>query len=630
MKYKLLKISLLGIFAMLAGLWGNGAWAADRWVKTDPANLQSGNVVAIVDQTSSMAMSNDKGASAAPVATAVTLSDDKSEITSTVGATLQWVVTVTGDTTKTYQFYVAGTENYLYVTKTNNGLRVGSGERNTFTIVTGGDHNGYYLFNAITDDNRYVGCYNTADWRCYTTINTNIKVNDNAFYKLVKDESDTRVDTSITFGEHATTGEAGTSIDLPTATVKAGETTVSNATVTWSSSKEECAVINGNKINLLAAGKTTITATYAGDDTNYKGSTNSYELTVIAAPYSSIAAMLADITATRTTATYQFENLLVTYVNGSNTFVSDGQNGFLFYGSELGLVAGNTYTGTATGQIYTYNGLPEMALTANDISAQVVSEGNSVAWTAIAPADLQNNINVPVTIEDAVFVEAGTGKNLAFKVGETDLAVYNNWSIDVSALEADKTYTLTGIGAVYSKNETTTYQIYLVSFEEKAAEEPAGFRDIKADLTQLQALATGSNVYITVAEDGTISQTDNAEAAAATLKGNWHGTSYGWSNFTASVPVEGCVKITYATHDFGNDIVVTNADGEQVAKLNTTGAKWMNNHDNVVVAYYRTNEPTTLNFSNANYNPYFAVEAIDEADLPACRGDRLQRYLRRR
>ncbi|MBO6191341.1 MAG: hypothetical protein J6N98_02940, partial [Prevotella sp.] len=72
----------------------------------------------------------------------------------------------------------------------------------------------------------------------------------------------------------------------------------------------------------------------------------------------------------------------------------------------------------------------------------------------------------------------------------------------------------------------------------------AGFRDIKADLTQLQNLATESNVYIKVAEDGTISQTDNAEEANATLKGKWHGTAYGWSNFTASVPVQGCVKIT--------------------------------------------------------------------------------------
>ena len=148
-------------------------------------------------------------------------------------------------------------------------------------------------------------------------------------------------------------------------------------------------------------------------------------------------------------------------------------------------------------------------------------------------------------------------------------------------------------------------------------DEEVGFRDIKADLTQLQALATESNVYISVAEDGSISQTDDAETAAATLKGKWHSTSYGWSNFTASVPVEGTVKITYATHDYGNDITVTNAEGTEVAKLNTMGAKWSSNHDNVVSTYYRVNEPTTLNFSNANYNPYFAVEAIDPADIPA-------------
>ena len=143
------------------------------------------------------------------------------------------------------------------------------------------------------------------------------------------------------------------------------------------------------------------------------------------------------------------------------------------------------------------------------------------------------------------------------------------------------------------------------------------WRDIKADLTQLQALATESNVYITVsATDGSISQTDNADIAAATLKGKWHGTSYGWSNFTASVRVPGCVKITYATHDFGNDIIVTNDAGDEVAKLNTQGAKWSSSHDNVAVAYYRTNTATTLHFSNANYNPYFAVEQIDPSDLP--------------
>ena len=191
----------------------------------------------------------------------------------------------------------------------------------------------------------------------------------------------------------------------------------------------------------------------------------------------------------------------------------------------------------------------------------------------------------------------------------------NDWVGDSEG--ANLTYGITEAG---NYNVTVTYNpiTRVAEMTAVAAEEPVvGFRDIKADLTQLQSLATNSAVLITVADDGTIGTTDDETKAAAKLKGGWHGTAYGWTNFTADVPVEGCVKITYATHDYGNDIIVTNEAGDQVAKFNTTGAKWSSSHDNVVVAYYRSNEPTTLHFSNANYNPYFAVEAIAEEDLPA-------------
>lgn len=131
-------------------------------------------------------------------------------------------------------------------------------------------------------------------------------------------------------GEYAKVGEVGATLALPTATVKAGDATVEGATVTWTSSNTTVATIDGNNINLLAAGETTIKAAYAGDDT-YEASNGSYILTVTAPTqaYTSIAAMLAAITPTKTDATYQFENLLVTYVKNSNTYVSDGQNGFL-------------------------------------------------------------------------------------------------------------------------------------------------------------------------------------------------------------------------------------------------------------------------------------------------------------
>ena len=178
-KTTLLKTMLL-LCALIVG--GSSAWADDTWEKTAPASLNTGDIIVVVDQTSSKAMSNNNGTSSAPSATDVTLSADKSQITSTVATTLQWTLTtsVTGDS-RTYQ--LANGEDYLYVTDTNNGVRVGSGERNTFTIVTGGNNSGYYLYNIDGTDKRYIGCYSSSDWRCYTSINNNIKGNNIVFYK---------------------------------------------------------------------------------------------------------------------------------------------------------------------------------------------------------------------------------------------------------------------------------------------------------------------------------------------------------------------------------------------------------------------------------------------------------------
>lgn len=66
-----------------------------------------------------------------------------------------------------------------------------------------------------------------------------------------------------------------------TAALKAGETAISGA-VTYTSSKTEVATVNETtgEVSALTAGKTTITATFAGTS-EYKSSTASYELTVV-------------------------------------------------------------------------------------------------------------------------------------------------------------------------------------------------------------------------------------------------------------------------------------------------------------------------------------------------------------
>lgn len=229
---------------------------ADSWVKTAASDLQTGDIVAIVDETSGTAMSNDQGTSNGPVATAF--------VATNVAENLQWEVTVTDDG---YQFNVPGTENYLYCTNTNNGVRVGSNSDNVFTIF---DNEGVdFLLNSGTS--RYIGVYSNngtpKDWRCYTSINANIRDCVTVFYKystggVTKQTANVTID--------ATTIEIGEDADVNT----------NGPALTLSSSDDDIVSVNGTTITGEAAGKATITATWAETDAFYGGS-KSFEVTVI-------------------------------------------------------------------------------------------------------------------------------------------------------------------------------------------------------------------------------------------------------------------------------------------------------------------------------------------------------------
>ncbi|MBQ6186073.1 MAG: hypothetical protein IJK48_09420 [Bacteroidales bacterium] len=143
---------------------------AVEWVKKSISELAAGDIIVIVDETSSTAMSNNNGTSSAPSATSVSIANDK--LTSDPSQSIQWVFgkTASGE----YQFQLSGTTNYLYATNTNNGLRVGTNSNNLFVITDN------FLQNKATS--RYVGVYNVQDWRCYTTIHANIAETSIAFY----------------------------------------------------------------------------------------------------------------------------------------------------------------------------------------------------------------------------------------------------------------------------------------------------------------------------------------------------------------------------------------------------------------------------------------------------------------
>jgi len=512
---------------------------------------------------------------------------------------------------------------YIGVSSNSNGLKQTENAdtyKHTFAIDENENAVIASVFDGSTMTLRFNSSSNQNRFRYYKSGQQAIQL----YKKVAGGQTDTRTATTLTLtfveNVHKTSGTVGEELELPATTITAGETVI-NAVPTWSSSDETVAIYYEGKVKLLKAGTTTMKATYEGD-ANTKPSSASYTLTVTAAPYTSIAAMLQDVTSTKTTVTYQFQELLVTFVQGSNTYVSDGRNGFLFYGSDLGLNAGDKITGSVVGQLYTFNGLPELALEDEDIHVEVASSNNEIAYTKIAPAALESNINKAVIIENAVFVGAGSGKNLTFKVGDNEFTVYNNWSIAVDGLEADKSYTLTGFGSVYAKGETTTYQLYLASFEETQAAVWT-WADIKADFTNGSFFTAEETTVITAGlkmnADGTFTRVTADDATAnAVITGKYHSNEHGLGNFSATVKVEGPVKVSMGTCAWGGDVTVKDASGATVATFNTnTGACYHNDKaSNIVSAFYK-GEATTLTISGGSYTPYFAVEAVNPANIPS-------------
>ena len=318
----------------------------------------------------------------------------------------------------------------------------------------------------------------------------------------------TKTATTIEFsGDYLTKftpGKDGDKVNLPTATVKASGAAVEGATVTWSLTKgsnwsaDSDPAINGTKVEFgdHSRGDLTLKASYAGNDT-YEASTQSYTLKVYKG-YMAIKSILEDFPEVggdtwkakeaewkagtpisywqvdaKSETEFTSKEALVTFVSGSYTYIKDNDGSLLLYGNDLGFQKGDKISGDfgndkGFGAIYgtlkAYNGLLELAVNKADIEFVVKSSDNAVEAKTITIDQLtQANMNEYVKIENAEFISADN-KNLKFKVGDTDLAVYNQFGVD-AAFEAGTKYNLYGMGCIYYKNEVVTPQLYLVEFE---------------------------------------------------------------------------------------------------------------------------------------------------------------------
>lgn len=165
------------------------------WVLKDLSAITSSDVFVIVGNNgANYAMTNDKGTSAAPAAVAVTIADNK--LTDAPADKLQWNLSKDGND---YTFYPNGTtETWLYCTNTNNGVRVGTNDNKKFKLE------GDYLKNDGTS--RYIGIYNSADWRCYTSNSGNITNQTVSFYVKTASGGSTTTDYAVTWTDPTETG----------------------------------------------------------------------------------------------------------------------------------------------------------------------------------------------------------------------------------------------------------------------------------------------------------------------------------------------------------------------------------------------------------------------------------------
>lgn len=132
--------------------------AAASWIATDLADITATDevVITMAKGESVYALTSAKGSKEAPTAVAVTV--ENKELTAAPEDNLVWnIVNDNGNLT----IYPKGqTATWLYTTN-NNGVRVGTNNNKTFIVDS------KYLKNTTT--NRYLGIYNNADWRCYTS-----------------------------------------------------------------------------------------------------------------------------------------------------------------------------------------------------------------------------------------------------------------------------------------------------------------------------------------------------------------------------------------------------------------------------------------------------------------------------
>lgn len=468
--------------------WTEAPASDESWVLTDIEELSEDDVFVIVGNNgSNYAMTNANGTSA-PGAYAVIVSDGK--ITSNVTDALKW--NISGDSTDGYTFYPNGsTKSWLYTTNENNGVKVGTGENKLFTIESG------YLKNAATS--RYVGVYNSADWRCYTSINNNIKNQTFSYYKLDQGEV---VGTKVKLAADNIVMEL---TDSPVSIVvkNADDLTQTIAECEFSTSNASVASISEGKVVANGAGTTTITVTHEDDISDpsnpitYKSTTFSVTVVEVETIESIVKACkdlgsTADLAGTHTikgTVTGNYSS-----TSKKNYMIQQGDYGMYLYDTGVDLNVGEVVRATGTFCRYknwfegkSFTSVVKLSEPAESITAPVISSISDLT------DEYQNRV---VTFKGLSYVDGTPGESdtsITFSLGGSSIILRTTAGIaeaaninaklnEVKNHKDDSTFNLVGVHyTVYNSDKQfkvdNASKIQIVAKEATVTELVQGFVD---------------------------------------------------------------------------------------------------------------------------------------------------------
>jgi len=247
-----------------------------------------------------------------------------------------------------------------------------------------------------------------------------------ALYKL-----DERLNPGMSWNASSATAtiEDGDVINFTAPTLTAGYATG----ITYESSDPTVASVSAaGEVSILAEGKTTIKAIFAGD-AEYKPQTVQYTLTVtdnrtpvVTYDFETVAGLNALATDTATEFFGTLTNAVISFVpNTSNAVIKDATGSVLVFKENHGYKQGQTFSGELTVKVKSYNNASEIT----EINKEFVGEGTVVEPETVSLSDLVGNFdswqNAYVHVDDLEVVSVNN-KTINVKNGDNTYVVYSS------------------------------------------------------------------------------------------------------------------------------------------------------------------------------------------------------------